>query len=105
MDEGPTDKRAQQPGGHDGTETDHQEGRREDAGAEVGRETETISHAERPGDDDAAEARGAQALRLREEGKSWPEIGKAMGISASYARNCAQDYAGGKSKLPARKSK
>lgn len=51
------------------------------------------------------EARGAQALRLREEGKSWPEIGKAMGISASYARNCAQDYAGVKSKLPPRKAK
>jgi len=50
------------------------------------------------------EARGAQALRLREEGKSWPEIGREMGISASYARNCAQDYAGGKSKLPPRKA-
>ena len=49
------------------------------------------------------EARGAQALRLREQGKSWPEIGEQIGISASYARNCAQDYAGGKSKLPPRK--
>ena len=48
-------------------------------------------------------SRGATALKLREKGKSWSEVGEAMSISSSYARNCAADYAGGKSKLPPRK--
>ncbi len=49
--------------------------------------------------------RGEEALSLREQGLSWNAIGKKLGISGSYARNCAADYAGGKSKLPPLKAK
>ncbi len=62
-----------QPGGHNGTEADHQEGRREEvAGAEAGREAETLSQGQQPGDDDAVESRncmpGAGVEPARPEG-------------------------------------
>ena len=44
--------------------------------------------------------RGEKALKMRKAGKSWAQIGEAMSISASYARNCAADVAGGNDNLP-----
>ncbi len=44
--------------------------------------------------------RGEQALKLRQQGLSWVEVGRKMKVSGSYARNTAADVVGGTANLP-----